>query len=98
MDFAVLPPEINSARTYAAAGAGAAMSPVDIEVNRALMSALLSTNVFGQNTSLIATRPRADPLHATRGLAADVIESWSEDSRMSSDIGEQHAIRNGEPH
>jgi PPE-repeat protein len=79
VDFAVLPP-----------------------VNRALMSTLLATNVFGQNTSLMAatemqyadmwtqdpaathgdagasaaaTRPRADPLHATRGLAADVVES-----------------------
>jgi PPE-repeat protein len=41
-------------------------------VNRALMSMLLATNVFVQNTSLIAAKSRADPLHATatRGLAA----------------------------
>jgi PPE-repeat protein len=93
VDFAVLPPEINSARMYAAAGAGpmvaaaasfaawmsaaaaqdertasqlssaiaaydatflATMPPVEIEVNRALMSRLLATNLFGQNASLIA--------------------------------------------
>jgi PPE-repeat protein len=75
VDLAVLPPEINSARMYTAAGAGATMSPVEIEVNRASGSTLLVTNVFGQNTSPIATRPHADPLHATRRLAADVIES-----------------------
>jgi hypothetical protein len=39
-------------------------------VNRALMSMLLATNVFVQNASLIAAKSRADPLHATRGLAA----------------------------
>jgi PPE-repeat protein len=93
VDFAVLPPEINSARMYAAAGAGpmvaaaasfaawmsaaaaqdertanqlssaiaaydatfvATMPPVEIEVNRAWMSTLLATNLFGQNASLIA--------------------------------------------
>jgi PPE-repeat protein len=73
VDLAVLPPEINSARMYA--GAGATMSSVDIEANRALMSTLLATNVFGKSTPLIAARPRADPLPAIRGLAADVIES-----------------------
>ncbi|WP_445162734.1 hypothetical protein ACTXG5_05525 [Mycobacterium sp. Dal123C01] len=44
-------------------------------VNRAMMSMLLATTVFAQNTSLIAATCRADPLHATRGLAAHVIES-----------------------
>jgi PPE-repeat protein len=68
MDFAALPPEINSGRMYAGAGAGsmwaaaaayeaafaATVPPPLIAENGALLMSLVATNLLGQNTPAIA--------------------------------------------
>src|ERR1700728_1841472 len=87
MDFAFLPPEINSGRMYVGPGSGpmlAAAAAWDglatelhstatsygsvIAATRALLQALVATNLFGQNSPAIA---------ATEALYA---EMWAQDA------------------